>query len=40
MHSFKQAVAAGAKVAMPVEDMFWGDRCMANLKIHSATTGR
>ncbi len=23
---FKQAVAAGAKVAMPVEDMFWGDR--------------
>jgi PhnB protein len=23
---FKQAVTAGAKVAMPVEDMFWGDR--------------
>jgi PhnB protein len=22
----KQAVAAGAKVVMPVEDMFWGDR--------------
>jgi PhnB protein len=22
----KQAVAAGAKVTMPVEDMFWGDR--------------
>jgi PhnB protein len=24
--SFQQAVAAGAKVAMPVADMFWGDR--------------
>lgn len=23
---FKQAVAAGASVVMPVEDMFWGDR--------------
>ena len=23
---FKQAVTAGAKVAMPLEDMFWGDR--------------
>ncbi len=23
---FSQAVAAGAKVVMPVEDMFWGDR--------------
>ena len=23
---FEQAVAAGAKVAMPVTDMFWGDR--------------
>jgi len=23
---FKQAVAAGAKIAMPLEDMFWGDR--------------
>jgi len=23
---FKQAVAAGAKVSMPVSDMFWGDR--------------
>jgi uncharacterized glyoxalase superfamily protein PhnB len=23
---FKQAVAAGAKAAMPVTDMFWGDR--------------
>jgi PhnB protein len=23
---FKQAVAAGAKVTMPVSDMFWGDR--------------
>ncbi|CAI4029766.1 Glyoxalase/bleomycin resistance protein/dioxygenase [Nitrospira tepida] len=23
---FKQAVAAGAKVTMPVEDTFWGDR--------------
>jgi PhnB protein len=23
---FKQAVAAGAKIAMPVDDMFWGDR--------------
>ena len=23
---FQQAVAAGAKVAMPVSDMFWGDR--------------
>jgi uncharacterized glyoxalase superfamily protein PhnB len=23
---FKQAVAAGAKVAMPIDDMFWGDR--------------
>ena len=24
--AFKQAVAAGAAVAMPVADMFWGDR--------------
>ncbi len=24
--AFKQAVAAGAKVEMPVADMFWGDR--------------
>ncbi len=24
--AFKRAVAAGAKVAMPVTDMFWGDR--------------
>jgi uncharacterized glyoxalase superfamily protein PhnB len=24
---FKQAVAAGASVTMPVADMFWGDRC-------------
>jgi len=24
--AFKQAVAAGAKVVMPVVDMFWGDR--------------
>jgi PhnB protein len=24
---FNRAVAAGAKVAMPVTDMFWGDRC-------------
>jgi uncharacterized glyoxalase superfamily protein PhnB len=24
--AFKQAVAAGGKVAMPVSDMFWGDR--------------
>lgn len=24
---FKRAVDAGAKVAMPVSDMFWGDRC-------------
>src|SRR5688572_22674518 len=24
--AFKQAVAAGGKVTMPVEDMFWGDR--------------
>jgi PhnB protein len=23
---FKQAVAAGAKVEMPLDDMFWGDR--------------
>jgi PhnB protein len=23
---FKQAVAAGAKVTMPLNDMFWGDR--------------
>ena len=23
---FKRAVAAGAKVTMPVDDMFWGDR--------------
>ncbi len=23
---FKQAIAAGAKVAMPMMDMFWGDR--------------
>jgi hypothetical protein len=23
---FKQAVAAGAKITMPVADMFWGDR--------------
>jgi uncharacterized glyoxalase superfamily protein PhnB len=25
--AFKQAVAAGAIVIMPLEDMFWGDRC-------------
>jgi PhnB protein len=25
--TFKQAVAAGATSAMPVADMFWGDRC-------------
>ncbi len=25
--AFKQAVAAGAKVEMPLIDMFWGDRC-------------
>jgi uncharacterized glyoxalase superfamily protein PhnB len=25
--AFKQAVAAGASVTMPVADMFWGDRC-------------
>lgn len=25
--AFKQAVDAGATVAMPVMDMFWGDRC-------------
>ena len=25
--AFKQAVAAGAVAAMPVADMFWGDRC-------------
>lgn len=24
---FKKAVGAGAKVTMPVADMFWGDRC-------------
>jgi len=24
---FKQAVAAGATITMPVTDMFWGDRC-------------
>ena len=24
--AFKQAVAAGAAVQMPVSDMFWGDR--------------
>jgi len=24
--AFAQAVAAGAKVTMPVADMFWGDR--------------
>lgn len=24
--SFEQAVAAGGKVTMPVQDMFWGDR--------------
>jgi PhnB protein len=24
---FNQAVAAGARVTMPVMDMFWGDRC-------------
>jgi PhnB protein len=36
---FKQAVTAGAKVAMPVEDMFWGI-VMENLKTRSATTGR
>jgi uncharacterized glyoxalase superfamily protein PhnB len=23
---FKQAVAAGAKITMPLEDTFWGDR--------------
>ena len=25
--TFKQAVAAGGTVTMPVADMFWGDRC-------------
>lgn len=25
--AFKQALAAGASVVMPVEDAFWGDRC-------------
>ena len=25
--SFKQAISAGAKEIMPVQDMFWGDRC-------------
>lgn len=25
--AFKQAVAAGAAVTIPVADMFWGDRC-------------
>ncbi|MGO9567002.1 MAG: VOC family protein [Desulfomonilaceae bacterium] len=25
-HVFNQAVSAGAKVAMPLDDMFWGDR--------------
>lgn len=25
--AFKQAVAAGCTVVMPVADMFWGDRC-------------
>ena len=25
--AFKQAVAAGGTVTMPVADMFWGDRC-------------
>ncbi len=24
--AFKQALEAGAKVKMPLEDMFWGDR--------------
>ena len=24
--AFERAVAAGAEVAMPLEDMFWGDR--------------
>ena len=25
--AFKQAIAAGGMVTMPVADMFWGDRC-------------
>ncbi len=25
--AFRQAIAAGGKEAMPVMDMFWGDRC-------------
>ncbi|HBA83363.1 MAG TPA: glyoxalase [Verrucomicrobia bacterium] len=25
--AFKQAVDAGAAVVMPIDDMFWGDRC-------------
>jgi PhnB protein len=25
-HVFRQAVSAGAKVEMPLDDMFWGDR--------------
>jgi uncharacterized glyoxalase superfamily protein PhnB len=29
--AFNQAVNAGAKIAMPLDDMFWGDRC-ASLK--------
>lgn len=24
---YRKAVSAGAKIKMPVEDMFWGDRC-------------
>ncbi len=27
--AFRRAVDAGAKVKMPLEDMFWGDRCGA-----------
>ena len=25
--AYRQAVAAGATVVMPIGDMFWGDRC-------------
>jgi uncharacterized glyoxalase superfamily protein PhnB len=34
-----RAVAAGAKITMPVADMFWGDRC-GRSKTRLAMTGR
>ena len=38
-HDYRQAIAAGARATMPVQDMFWGDR-YGVVPIRSATRGR